>query len=178
MQFAFCFVALVATGLLTRSVANLSSNDVGFRIGSLYYATLNPVQAGYSPEQAGSFLQRLLPELESLPGVSTVTPMADRLLAGGGSFTSVTTPYGPKSQLDNGRPNLETIVFEVAGGAGMIETLGIPLLDGSTLKERDMRPEAHTAVVDEAFARTFFPGRDSVGQQFNFNRQPTRLSVW
>jgi predicted permease len=174
-QVALCFAALIAAGLLIRSMANLTSIDVGFRTGNLYYATLNPGQAGYSPEQAGSFLQRLLPELESLAGVSAVAPVADRLLAGGGSFSSASSPYGPALRLDNGQPNPETIVFEVAGGAGMIETLGIPLLDGSTLKERDMQPEAHTAVVDEAFARTFFPGRDPVGQQFNFNGQPTEI---
>jgi predicted permease len=53
-------------------------------------------------------------------------------------------------------------------GDGALETLGISLLAGRTIEPRDIRPNARAVVVDEHFARHFFPNRTALGERFGF----------
>ncbi len=52
VQIALCLTALVAAGLLGRTLGNLKSVDGGFDRRNLAYATVNPSQAGYTPRKA------------------------------------------------------------------------------------------------------------------------------
>src|SRR4030095_13252031 len=67
VQIALCFAALVAAGLLGRSLANLRSTDVGFDREQVAYATVNPGNAGYTAERRGPYLNRLLDEISRVP---------------------------------------------------------------------------------------------------------------
>jgi predicted permease len=178
VQFALSFAALVAAGLLGRSLGNLYSTDLGFEAEQLSYATVHPAQAG---ADAVSFTERLEQEIAAIPGVLAVVPLQDRPLDGGGGGSYVSTPGGPPATLANGNDNPDARVSMFRGGAGFIEVLGIPLLTGRTLEERDRCPlgpgitpggEAETGrpvcrvVVDERFTQVFLPGGAAVGQRF------------
>jgi hypothetical protein len=54
-------------------------------------------------------------------------------------------------------------------GDGFFETLRIPLLAGRVIEPRDMHPNADAVVVDELFARRFFPNQNPLGRRFGFN---------
>ena len=58
-KIALCLTALVAAGLLGRSLEKLKWSDVGFDRENLAYATVNPRQAGYSPERVGPYIDRV-----------------------------------------------------------------------------------------------------------------------
>jgi predicted permease len=178
VQFALSFAALVAAGLLGRSLGNLYSTDLGFDDGQLSYATVHPAQAGVD---RGPYMERLEQEIPAIPGVLAVAPLEARPLDGGGSGSFVRTPGGPPAALAEGINNPEARTSMVRGGPGFIEMLGIPLLTGRTLEARDQCPfgpagapasEAGTGrpicpvVVDERFAAVFFPGETPVGQRF------------
>jgi predicted permease len=53
-------------------------------------------------------------------------------------------------------------------GDGALETLRIPLLAGRTIERRDIYPNASAVVVDELFARHFFPNQNPLGRRFGF----------
>ena len=72
IQVALCLTALVAAGLLGRSLENLKWIDIGFDRENLAYASVNPWQAGYSPERVGPYADRVREELARLPGVVRV----------------------------------------------------------------------------------------------------------
>ena len=69
IQIALCLTALVAAGLLGRTLQNLNWIDVGFDRENLAYASVNPWQAGYSAERMGPYIERGQEELARLPGV-------------------------------------------------------------------------------------------------------------
>ena len=72
IQIALCLTALVAAGLLGRTLENLKWIDVGFDRENLAYASVNPWQAGYSAERVGPYIDRVREELARLPGVLRV----------------------------------------------------------------------------------------------------------
>ena len=164
-QFALCVTVLVAAGLLSRSLVNLKSVDVGFDRENLVYASVNPWSAGYQPEQVGPYVDRLRQELAALPGVVRVATISTRLLQGGHSATAAYLPGQPPPEDGSNR------VLSNSVSDGLFETLNIPLLTGRTFEPRDVRPNAEAVVVDEQFVRQFFPGQNPLGQRFGTGRE-------
>ena len=58
-------------------------------------------------------------------------------------------------------------------GDGFFETLRIPLIAGRAIERRDIRPNAEAVVVDELFARRFFPNENPLGRRFGYGRKRT-----
>ena len=164
-QFALCFTALVASGLLGRSLTNLLDIEVGFDTGNLSYATVHPQQLGYDASRMEAYLSQFDEALEAIPGVRNAAPLEVQLLSGHVNMTGVATPNGPKQP--EGAPfSIDFAVLEGTVGEGVLETLGIPLLQGRTLEARDRSSDARVAVVDEWFASRYFPDENPVGKFF------------
>jgi len=178
IQIALCLTALVAAGLLGRSLGNLKQVDAGFDRENLAYATVNPWQAGYSAEHIGQYVDRVRRELARLPGVVRVSPVEVRLLSGNGNASRVSIPGRP-SRIERGIVAPADMATMNRVGDGLVETLRIPLIAGRTLEQRDMRPNADAVVVDELFARHFFPNQNPLGRRFGFfgSKQDNRYEI-
>lgn len=151
--------------------------NVGFDRENLSYASVNPSQAGYSPERLAPYVHRLREELARLPGVLRVSPVQVRLLSGNGNMSRVSIP-GRASGIERGIVAATDAANRNAVGDGFFETLRIPLLEGRTFERRDFRPNAEAVVVDEIFARQFFPGKDPLGRRFGFDpRENSRYVI-
>ncbi len=161
IQIALCLAALVSAGLLGRSLENLKWMNVGFDRDNLVYASVSPSRAGYSAERFGPYVDRVREELARLPGIVRVSPVSTRLLSGGGNNGRVNLPGRPWD--DQSRTNLNTV------GEGFFDTLRIPVVAGRTLEPRDMRPDAGVVVVDEAFAKRYFPNENPLGRRFGLD---------
>ena len=168
IQIALCLTALVAGGLLGRSLKNLKWMDVGFDRENLAYASMNPWQAGYSAERVGPYVDRVREELARLPGVLRVSPLQVRLLSGSGNISRVSIP-GRSFRIEKGVVTPAEAASRNSVGDGFFETLHIPLVAGRTIERRDIRPNAEAVVVDELFTRRFFPNENPLGRRFGFN---------
>jgi predicted permease len=168
IQVALCLTALVAAGLLGRSLENLRWVNIGFDRDNLSYATVNPWQAGYSAERVDPYVGRIRDELARLPGVLRVSPVEVRLLSGNGNASSVSI-LGRPSSTAPGIANPAESAFINHVGDGFFETLGIPLLAGRAIDARDIRPNADAVVVDELFAHHFFPNQNPLERRFGLN---------
>lgn len=167
LQIALCLAALVAAGLLGRSLENLKWVDIGFDRQNLSYATVDPRHAGYQAEQVGPYMDRVREELARIPGVLGVSPVEVRLLSGNGNMSTVQIPGRP-SRTEPGMVSRMEAADVNRVGDGLLETLRIPLVAGRTIERRDVRPNAGAVVVDELFARRFFPNQNPLGQRFGF----------
>lgn len=167
IEIALCLMALFAAGLLGRSLENLEWTNVGFDRDNLAYATVNPWQAGYSPERVGPYVDRVRAELARLSGVIRMSYVEVRLLSGNGNISRVSIP----GRSMRGKKGI-VLATEAASmnrvGDGLLETLRIPLLVGRTIEPRDILPNAAAVVVDEHFAQHFFPNQNPLGQRFGF----------
>jgi len=170
MQIALCLTALVAAGLLGRTLANLQWMDVGFERENLAYASVNPWQAGYSAERVGPYIERVREELARLPGVLRVSTVQVRPLQGGGNRSRVNIP-GQPFDFERGVVNEAQAVNVNRVGDEFFDTLRIPLMAGRAIERRDIRPNADVVVVDELFARRFFPNQNPVGRRFGYGKE-------
>jgi predicted permease len=170
IQIALCLTALVAAGLLGRTLQNLKWIDIGFDRENVAYASVNPWQAGYSADRVGPYIDRVREELARLPGVVRIGTVQVRPLQGGGNRSRVSIPGSP-SDFERGVVNEAQAVNVNRVGDGFFETLRIPVIAGRAIEPRDIRPNAEAVVVDELFARRFFPNQNPVGHRFGYGKE-------
>jgi predicted permease len=157
-QLALSVVAVVGAGLYTRSLHNLRAIDLGMNIHNLTAFRLVPDASGYSRQQDADFANRVLARLETIPGVESVafsrwTPMQ------GGGGVDIQTP----GSLLHVTANLVTAHF--------FETMGVPVLLGRGLEERDRAGAPLVAVFNETLAHDLFPKESPVGRHFQVRKQ-------
>jgi predicted permease len=178
-QFALSFAALIAAGLLGRSLGNLYVTDLGFDGEQVSYATVHPDRAGYSPLDFRSYIERLQQEIAAIPGVLAVAPLNDRLLDGGSLPGPIFGPDRLPGGINDGSVAPDMSAAFIPAGPGIVDALGLRLLAGRALEpgddDRCSRPEPNDetasgslcpALVDERFAETLFPGEIAIGQRF------------
>jgi predicted permease len=157
VQLALCLGALVAAGLLGRSLQGLTSVDLGFDPERLVYATVNPSLSDYPGEGIEGYLNDVQRSLEALPGVVAVSRLATRPLQGGGVTTGANIPGRPRAAGFD--PAFAVNLNRV--GPEAFETLGITLRTG-----RSVDPTGSGVVVDQRFAERFFGSEDVLGRRF------------
>jgi predicted permease len=162
-EVALTVVLLAGAGLLLRSYAAVLAVDPGFETeGLLVAATVLPQARAANPAERESFYRRVLEGVRALPGVEA---------AGYTSFAPLLTRGGRSVMFIDGRPRPEPsqIVQHLgtsrSASTGYLETLGVPLLRGRLLDERDLRGAPLTAVINESFARKYWPDEDPLGQR-------------
>ncbi|MGH9834190.1 MAG: ABC transporter permease [Blastocatellia bacterium] len=163
-QVAIAVVLLIGAGLLIQSFTRLLRTNPGFDAEHLLTLRVGLPAGLYSgADQVAGFHQRLLAELESTPGVSAYSTVQPLPMAGNGIKVGFNIAGRPnQSGLDY--PD-ETRLFLV--GADYFRTLGVALRQGREYTARDGLYANQVAIVNEAFARRFFPDRNPLGQRIN-----------
>lgn len=169
-QTALAIFLLVGAGLFMRTLTNLRSADLGFRTDGLLYARIEPRSGGLVQTQRRQFFDDAVTRLRALPGVrstaaSAVAPMGGDMSVGIGNFSF---PICPPAALRQGTgPDL---VASNSVSPGYFETMGVPVVGGRDFTATDSgffgpAPVGERAlIVNEAFARAYFPGTSAVGQ--------------
>ncbi|MGE5645227.1 MAG: ABC transporter permease [Acidobacteriota bacterium] len=156
-QAALALVLLAGAGLFVRSLQNLAATDPGFRPRNLLVFAVMPELSGYDAAR-GALLERNLRErLARMPGVEAVSTAALGPFGNGRSGASIAVEgYQARPDEDPGA-ELDSV------GAGFFRTLGIPLAAGREFTDRDDRAAPTVAVINEAFAKKYFRGRNPLG---------------
>ncbi len=165
-QIALAMALLVSAGLFTKSLANVSRVDLGFRTDHLVIFGVSPELNGYTPEQSRALFERMEEELAALPGATGVTTSMVPLIAGSNWGNSVSVE-GFAADADT---DTHSVYNEI--GAGYFRTLGIPLLSGREFAAGDVLKASKVAIVNEAFARKFNLGREAVGKRMAMSTGP------
>jgi len=160
LQVALCTLLLAGAGLLIRTFERLRNLNPGFEADRVVSFTLEPALSGYSEAQASALWQALMDHVRNLPGVDAVAAASRPLMRGSGMKTTVTPEGQPLAEGDF----LNTSINSVT--PGYFETLGIRLLAGRELRESDAGTKPEPVVVNQAFARRFYPAVDPVGRRF------------
>ncbi|HVR71140.1 MAG TPA: ABC transporter permease [Vicinamibacteria bacterium] len=162
-QFAIATPLLVVAGLLLVSLAELREVDLGFDGRNMITGSLRLPAALYeTPARVTTYWVELTHRLEALPGVSGVAFADSR---------------PPSSAFNINNFDLEDLPTAAGGSQPAtpwvavtpeyFRVLGLPLLEGRFLDERDgQRPALESVVVDRAWAERFFPGRSALGKRF------------
>jgi len=169
-EIATCVVLLVCATLCVRSLMHANSIDPGFDIGNIALATLDPGTLGYSPEKVGAFYRQLIERVRALPNVTAASYTNHMPLGTSREQTTVGKHPGKESD------QIAVDVFRVS--PGYFSTLGISLLRGRELTQKECDDEAGSAVVvNEVLARKVWPGQDPVGQRIAFGGEKATSEV-
>jgi predicted permease len=161
VQIALSMALLVAAGLFTRSLANVSRVDLGARIDHVVQFRLLPHLNGYDTERTRAFYERLEDELLALPGTLGVTSATVALLSNSSSGNDVTVEGFPAGTDMNSRTNRI--------GPDYFKTLGMSLVAGREFTRADAAGAPLVAVVNEAFARKFNLAQGAVGKRIGLS---------
>ena len=155
-QTTLAVVLLVTAGLLLQSFRQLMAVDPGYRTESVLTAR---VTTSYSEERdLVAFYETLSSRVASLPGV-VASGAAFRAPLGGALTPSDIEVEGWVNPGDAPRP----IADVQAVTPGYFEAMGIALLEGRLFDARDGLDAPPVAVVSEALARAYWPGRPVIG---------------
>lgn len=169
-EFALTLVLLSGAGLLVNSLYHLSHTDPGFRTNNLLTLRVNLPSAVYATDQQrASFYRDLLDRVPQLPGVvSAGLTMTMPLQPTGNHFwTMFVRGDRPMPPTPEGLP---TVAFAYVT-PGYFQALGIPLIRGRAITERDDLQAPEAAIVSEALARGVFGDEEPVGKTFRFNNR-------
>ncbi len=156
-QVALSLLLVVGAGLLLRTLWNLQSSDLGYARENLLVMSVDGVTAGYTPARLAPLWNELSDRLRTLPGVRGVTYSQNGLFSGNESADRVEVEgFTPRENKERGSR------FDIVG-PGYFSTLGIPLILGREVGAQDTASAPHVCVINEAFAKRFFEGRNPIG---------------
>lgn len=148
-QIAIALLVLVAAGLFTRTLANLNAIQVGFQRENLLLFQVDGRRAGHRDPEIGDFYKNLQMQMQAIPGVRNAS-LSNLSLMNGGVMGFPLKVSGKRTDT----------VFILDVGPSFFTTMGIPILLGRDIEDRGRA----AAVVDEAFAKTYFPDENPIGQ--------------
>jgi predicted permease len=156
-QIAVTMLILVAAGLFLRTLSNLQSVGVGFNQHELLTFRVDARQAGHRNPEIVAFYNDVRSRLAAIPGVRQVTLSNLPLAAQTAAFTMVSA---------DGAAAKSSYILGV--GPGFLATMQIPLLQGRDIDDRDRPGSPLVAVVNDAFAKSYFGGQDPLGRRLIF----------
>ena len=158
-QLALSLVLLVGAGLFLRSLRHAVVSDPGFAAQHLLLASLETHGVGLNKEQGEIFYQQTLERVRALPGVRAATLTTVIPISGGGQRRNFQiTGYQPQ-------PNEDTELNTNVVGPDYFATMDIPLVRGRDFSPQDRTGAPPVVVVNEEFARRYFPNQNATGQR-------------
>ncbi|MGH7937922.1 MAG: FtsX-like permease family protein, partial [Chthoniobacterales bacterium] len=159
-EVALALVLLICAGLLIQSFAGLGEVKTGLRPDRLLTADIAVPSSAYPKnENTIAFFQQLLPKIRALPGVESASTIFPLPLSTSSIATSVDIADHP---LPEGQ---RAVVPARIASTDYFKTVGIPLLRGRTFDEHDTFTSTPVVVVNEFFAKKFFPGQNAIGKR-------------
>jgi predicted permease len=158
---------LIVAGLFVRSLRGVQRADLGFDPRHVLNFTLDPNEIGYTDAQGRAFYRAMLERTRALPGVqsaslASVVPLSDSVQ---GSDLAIP---GYSTSSDQQAPHAE---FN-AVSSDYFPTMRITLKRGRDFSDADNDSAPHVAVINQAMAERFWPGRDPLGKSFVVTSDP------
>ena len=153
LQVAVSVPLVAGAAIFLQTIHNLERVDLGFNPDRLVSFRIDPTLNGYDRDRVNRVFVQVLDRVRRIPGVSSVTLMQEPLLTGISSNTGITRDDGTKAE-----------VYFNRVGPDYFTTLGIPLIAGRPIDERDGATAPPTAVINETAARAIFGAAPPIGQ--------------
>jgi hypothetical protein len=163
---ALVVVLLASAGLLIRSYVNVESVETGFSQSTV---TLNiGLDPRYSHPQAVEFFRTLFASLQALPGEETVGAVSNLPLSNSEDLRMFAV---------DGYPNQNGKLAEARWVTpNYFSAMRIPPIAGRPFTA-DEKPEAHTILINQSFARKYFAGRNPIGGRVSRQDDHTQWST-
>ncbi|HLJ50800.1 MAG TPA: ABC transporter permease [Bryobacteraceae bacterium] len=157
LQAALSLVLLAGAGLMTQTLRNLTRQQWGFQIEGTVVVDVNAGFGGYGPEKLTAVYSQVDRELRQIPEVRQVALALYSPMSGNNWQMGATIEERPQQQISPSWDRVSGTFFE---------TIGARIVRGRTFDERDTSDSTHVAVINETFAKNYFPDEDPIGKRF------------
>ncbi|MGE5358078.1 MAG: ABC transporter permease [Bacteroidales bacterium] len=164
-QIALSLPLVIGSGLFLRTLSNLQHENLGFDADNLLLFNIDPTKAGFKDARLLAAYAEIRQRIGALPGVRGVTASRLGLLTGWVNNGSISLDHEPA-----GLEPRKLVVHSNQVTPGFFDTMGMSVVFGRRIDERDTADSPWVAVVNETFAKRFFPGTNPIGQRFWFGR--------
>ena len=165
-QVALALVLLTGAGLLLKSFREVNRLAYGFNPEQLLEMQLALPKARYADDaKVTQFFNLLLERVRALPGVVSAAA-AENIPFDGDEWDSSFHITGKPADAPGKEPSAQVSIVS----SDFFKTMGIPLLRGRALGTEDRPGKNWSVIIDESFARRFFPGEDPIGKHIDNNQ--------
>jgi predicted permease len=164
VQIAASLILLVVAGLFIRTLHNYSRVDVGFDTRDLLVFQLDPTPSATDSGSVVELYERLLAQIEAVPGVRSATLSALPVVA--------RSEWTETIRAERNETAREVHIQVVRWN--FFQTLGMPLVGGRSLEATDTATAPRVAVINAAMARELFEENLPIGRRFQFANGPGR----
>ena len=164
VEMAMALVLLVGAGLMIRSLVDLWSVDPGFNPrGVLNFAVSMASSANENATTERASLRELERRLLDMPGIEAASVTAGSVpMTGDDEFPFWVDGQPKPTNVSEMPPALFYLV-----GAGYQKTMQIPMKQGRFFSQDDNERSAPVVVIDESFAREYFPNQNPIGKRIH-----------
>ncbi|HKP85676.1 MAG TPA: ABC transporter permease, partial [Blastocatellia bacterium] len=167
-EVAFALVPLIGAGLMIKSLTRVLEVDPGFQQQNLLTLRMAlPVVNYRELPQVRAFFRQAIQKIEEIPGVVSAGGVTGLPMLAIGQSNPVIIE-GRSVSPGQANPVSDRRVTT----SNYLKTMGIPLIKGRYFTDQDNAEGPPVAIVDEAFARDFWPDEDAIGKRISFEGGP------
>jgi len=164
-QVSMSLMLLTASFLMARGFQHSLMEGTGFRKDHLLMTSFDPRLMQYNAVQTQQFYKLLSERMRETPGVQSEA-LTQNVPLGNDDFDGVAfVPDG--FQMPPDRANFNSTMDTI--DEGYFATMGIPILRGRAFLSSDTADSPRVAVVNEHFAKHYWPGGDAVGKHIHLD---------
>jgi predicted permease len=164
MQAALSVVLIAAAILMSKSLANLERQKFGVAMTNRYVMHFDPAGAGYTIDRVPALYRQIEERFSAQPGVSSI---------GMGLYSPLEGDNWGECVIQQGHPAPQP--GDKCGSTWdrvsthFLDSIGVPLLHGRNFNEQDTATSQQVVVVNQTFAKRFFPNQDPIGKHFGID---------
>ncbi len=164
-EVALAVLLAVGAELLVRSFSEIRGLDPGFRTTHIVSARITPSAAAYSDaERVDAFFATVLSRLGAMPGVERVGAVSALPLARPAYGMGIRIE-GQYEDNTHALPSIDHLQFVTSD---YMATMGMRVLSGRGITDRDRRGGDPVIVVSQSMAKHFFPAGDALGKRIGY----------
>jgi len=172
-EVALALVLVISAGLLVRTFHHLLTVDGGFRSDHVLTFEMALPSAKYpDANRIVGLYQKLLPQLQSLPGVKAAAVSETVPMGGAGESTVIHLPDRPPAPGGQRPYAAYTIV-----SPKYFSAVGTSILRGREFLSSDTNEAQHVAIVSRTMAEKYWPGQDPIGKQVQIPIEPAPMTI-
>jgi len=163
-QAALSVVLLCGAILMTRTLLNLQNQNFGIETHNRYILHFDPDGAGYKIDRLPALYREIEDKFSALPGIRTFS-LATYSPLEGDNWGECVIQQGHAVP----KPGENCGSSWVRVSTHYLDSIGVPIVRGRDFNDQDTAASPQVVLVNETFAKRFFPGKDPIGQHFGID---------
>jgi predicted permease len=157
-QVTLSVVLLVGATMLARSLRNTQATDIGVDRDHLVIVDVDVLARGYNGPVLARLAHDLRDRIAAIPGIAAVSFSENGVFSGSDNGTSLQVPGFVARSVE------DTLIAFDHVGPGYFNAAGTRVLEGRELTAADENKPVQVIVVNESFAKFYYPGASAIGR--------------